>query len=84
MCLRLPALSTLLDFGGGHLAVIVMVQIAVNAAFIAAVGDIEMNIHGHTQIQGPLAHFLHQGHAASIGAAEQALNGISETIKMPR
>ena len=72
-----------LDLGGGHLAVIVMIQIAVNAAFVAAVSDIEMNRHGHAQIQGPLAHFLHQAHAASVGAAEEALSGISETIKMP-
>ena len=57
-----------LNLARGHLPVIVMVQIAVNTALIAAVRDVEMDGHRHAQFQRPFAHLLHQAHAASVGS----------------
>ena len=67
-----------LDLGRGHLAVVVVVKIAVHAAFVAAIGDIEMNGDGDAKVEGFLTGFDHQAHAEAWGA-----KGRSETSRMP-
>jgi hypothetical protein len=47
------------DFGSGHLPVVVVVEIAMNALFVAAVGEIELHAEGNAQPPRPIAHFLH-------------------------
>src|SRR5438132_1419843 len=37
-----------LDLGGGHLALVVVVEITVHAALVAAVGDVDMNAEWDT------------------------------------
>ncbi len=37
-----------LDFCRGHFAVVVVIEVAVNATLVAAVSDVEVNGHGHT------------------------------------
>jgi hypothetical protein len=41
---------------------IMVVQIAVDALFVAAVGQVEMHIQWNAQLQRALAHLLHQVH----------------------
>src|SRR5581483_11409879 len=64
------------DFPGGHLSMIVVVEVAVHASLVAAIGDIQMNSQGDTKLQGALVHLLQQGHAASS-------MGESESTRMP-
>src|SRR5438067_9321866 len=55
---------------------VVVVEIAVHAALVAAVGDVEVHAEGNSELQGALVHLLHQGHAASP-------MGRSETSRIP-
>ena len=50
----------------GHLAVIVVVQVTVYAALVAAVRDVQVDAQGHARIERPLVHFLHQRHEDSL------------------
>ena len=63
-------LQNIFDLGGGHLAVIIVIQIAMNAAFVTAIRDVEMDPQGNSQFEGALVHLLHQAHAASTGPAD--------------
>ena len=49
-----------LDLGQRHLTVIIMVQIAMHAALVTAIGDIQLNADGNSQAQRGRGHFLHQ------------------------
>jgi hypothetical protein len=42
--------------------VIVMIEIAMHAALVAAIGDIQVHGDGHAQVERLLAHFTHQAH----------------------
>src|SRR5580692_2220527 len=69
------------NLGRGHLAVIVMIEIAMNAPFIATVSDVEMHADGNAQPERLLIHLGQKTHAASGGDA--AVMGFSETRRMP-
>ena len=49
-----------LDFGGGQLAVVVVIEVAVHAALVAAVGEIELHREGHALFERAIPHHLHQ------------------------
>src|SRR5208283_5296759 len=51
-----------LDFDGRHLAVVVMIEITMHAALVAAIGDVNVHGDGHAQVKCLLAHFAHQAH----------------------
>jgi hypothetical protein len=51
-----------LDFGGGHLAVIVVIEITMHAALVAAIGDVHVHGDGHAQVKCFLAYISHQAH----------------------
>ena len=46
------------DLGRAHLAVIVVVQVAVDAALVAAVRHIELDAQRHARLERPFVHFL--------------------------
>src|ERR1039458_7232189 len=75
----------MLDFGGGHLTVIIVIEVAVNALFVAAVGEIELYAEGNAQPQRPVAHFLHQrAHLCGCSCTGELLAiGSSEIRRMP-
>ena len=50
----------------GHLPVIVVVEVTVYAALVAAVRDVQVDAQGHARIERPLVHFLHQRHEDSL------------------
>src|ERR1035437_4526517 len=70
------------DFRRRHLAMIVMVQVAMHAALIAAVGDIEVNAERQAQLQCFLIHISQKAHRLS-GDAEESISGLSDTSRMP-
>ena len=51
-----------LDLGRGHLAFVVVIEIAMNAAFVAAVGDVEVNAEGNAQLHRLIVHLDQQAH----------------------
>ena len=55
-------IKCVLDFSGRHLAVVVVIEITMHAALVAAIRDIHVNREGYAQIKGFLAHFTHQAH----------------------
>src|SRR5579884_3503529 len=69
------------DFGGSHLAEVIVVKVAVNAAFVAAVGDVQMNAEGHSQGESLVIHVRHEAHCAAPEAS--ALMGWSDTRSIP-
>src|SRR5205807_5054128 len=63
---------------------IVMVEVAVHAALVAAVGDVQVHTDGDPQRQGFLIHLRQQSHSSSGGGAEDGLRiGCSDTRRMP-
>ena len=58
-----------LDFGGRHLAVVVVIEITMHAALIAAIRDIHVHGEGDAQIKCFLAYFGHQGHQGASAAS---------------
>jgi hypothetical protein len=52
------------DLRGRHLAMIVMIEIAVNAAFIAAIGDVKVRGERYSSFERALRHLLHESHRA--------------------
>src|SRR5437879_7660696 len=78
-------LEQVLDLGGGHLAVVVVIEIAVNALLVAAVGKIEVRAERHAQPLRPFPHLLHKrahGRSCSFAGGIFAM-GSSEINKMP-
>src|SRR5271165_5350154 len=73
----------MLDFRRSHLAVIVVVEIAVNAALVTPVSQV--NLHGQRDTQGHrlLGHLLHKvAHRATPEAAFRGGIGSSETCRI--
>src|SRR5206468_9333699 len=66
-------IEQIFDLGRGHFAVVVVVEIAVDAPLIAAVSNVQLDAQGDAQFERSCAHFLHQAH--DIGS--------SETFRMP-
>src|SRR5205807_551173 len=54
-----------LDLGRRHLAVVFVIQIAVDAALVAAEGQVDVRAERHAQFESLLIHFLHQTHGPS-------------------
>ena len=48
-----------LDFRGGHLSVIVVVEVAMDAALVAAIGQIQLHAERNVQFEGLGGHFRH-------------------------
>src|ERR1017187_2751077 len=72
------------DFRRRHLAVIVVIEIAMHAALIAAVGDIEVNAEGQAQVQRFLIHLSTKCHRLSGDREESGcVTGRSDTSRMP-
>src|ERR1035438_8570607 len=69
-----------LDFGGRHLAMIVVIQIAMHAALIAAIRDIHVDGEGHAEVKRLLPYFGHQAHRGASGWVD---SGWSETRRIP-
>ena len=55
-------IENMLDFGGGHFAVAGVIEIAVFAALVAAIGDVEMDAQRYTVKHGALIEIGHQAH----------------------
>ena len=72
-----------LDLRGCHFPVIVVIEIAVDAALVAAIGDVEMHADRDAQLQGFLIHLIHQAHSASVGLADGLSIGSSEISRIP-
>ncbi len=70
------------DFRRRHLAMIVVIEVAMHAALIAAVGDIEVNADGQTQVQRFLIHLGEKAHWRS-GEPEESSRGWCDTSRMP-
>src|SRR5208282_2327714 len=83
-------LEQVLDFDSGHLPVVVVIKVAVNALLVAAVGQIKLHTEGNAQPQRPVAYLLHyRAHRCcgsctsgvlAIGCSEI---GCSEIRRMP-
>src|SRR5678815_540910 len=71
-----------LDLRGRHFAVVVVIEVAMNAALVAPVGEIEMSGEWNARIEGPLRHFLNESHRAGSRRAADSM-GWSETRRMP-
>src|SRR5215470_2288509 len=68
----------------GHLAVIVMVKVAVNAALVATVGHVKVHAEWHPRIQRPLSDLFHQVHRGPpLTGFAGAMIGSPETSIMP-
>src|ERR1700731_4138320 len=69
-----------LHFFKRHFSVVIMVQIAVHAALVTAIGNIQVNVEGHTEPHGPGVEFFHQsGHVL-----RSEVRGSSPTSTRPR
>jgi hypothetical protein len=55
------------DFGGGHLAFVVVIEITMHAALVAAIGDVDVNAERNTERHRLFVHFHEQAHFASTG-----------------
>ena len=56
-------IEDVLDFRRGHLAVVVVIQVAVDAALVAPVGEIEVHRQRNAGVERPIPHVLHEiGH----------------------
>ena len=75
-------LQQILYLCGGHLAVIVVVQVTVDAAFVAAVGHVQMDVDGNAQFHCFIVHLLHQTHRG-VPTGTGFSMGASETSRMP-
>src|ERR1035441_10932000 len=51
-----------LDLGGRHLAVVVVIEITMHAALVATIRNIHVHGEGHAQVKCLLAYFAHQAH----------------------
>src|SRR5271169_5961005 len=72
-----------LDFCRGHLAVVVMIEIAMHAALIAAIGQVELNAERNVRLQRLSGHFLQESaHRASPAAGFRWGMGSSEIWMM--
>ena len=67
------------DFGGGHLAVIVVIEITMHAALVAAIRDVQMHGEGHAQIERLLAHLAHQAHRA-VSAVKRLIGNEKNSV----
>jgi hypothetical protein len=50
------------DFGGGHLAMVVVIQIAMHAALVASEGNIHVDGERHAKVECLLPYFSHEAH----------------------
>src|ERR1019366_5306784 len=73
----------ILDLGRGHFAVIVMIQIAMDAALVTAISQVQVSVQRNAMLQRRSAHLGQQGtHGVSSLRGLEAI-GWSETSRMP-
>lgn len=58
-------IEDVLDFGGAHLALVVVVEITMHAALVAAVGNIDVSAERNAECHRLFVHFYEQAHFAS-------------------
>src|SRR5260370_23212495 len=81
---RSKFVKELLDFTGGHLAMIVMFKVAVNTALIATIRKVELGAERNPEFECLGAHLLHQrGHGFTWPSNFGSASGSRETNKMP-
>src|ERR1043166_7001354 len=73
-------LKNFLDFGQRHFAAVVVIEVAMHAPLVAAVGDVKMRAQRHAKIERALRGFLKNRGAH---AASSLFMGDSETRKTP-
>src|SRR5581483_6145590 len=71
------------DLGGRHLAMIIVIEVAMHAALIAAVRNIQMHGDRYAVLDGTLAHFGHKAHGASPSSAAELRIGWSDAFRTP-
>src|SRR5579884_3010012 len=54
------------DLGGGHFAMIVVIEITVNTAFVTTIGHIKLDTERHSQFERPRVHLLDEAHCALL------------------
>jgi hypothetical protein len=81
-CFR-QLIEHVLDFGGSHFAVIVVIEIAMNAALVTPIGDIDVHGQRDAQRHGFLVHFHKQAHRVSALPGFNSWMGRSETSRTP-
>ena len=87
---RRQLIEDALDFPGRHLPMILMIEITMPAALVAAVSDVHMNAQRHSVHQRLVVHLMQQAHRLP-GSPDRSLdgtgatvpNGSSETSKIP-
>src|ERR1700676_5372123 len=52
-------IQKILDFGGGHLAVIFMIEITMDAPLVATIGQVQLDSERNSQLERFGAHFFH-------------------------
>ena len=74
--------SRSLDLRRGHLAVIVVVEITMNALFVAAIGQVQLHAERNPQSKRLGAHLLHQGaHFGSCPGGERSERFVGESTE---
>jgi len=71
------------NLGGRHFAVVVVIKVAMDAAFVAAIGDVELHAQRNPAIKGALPELLHQTHEAVPCVGFAGTMGEPETRRMP-
>src|SRR6266481_6253950 len=72
------------DFGGAHLAVVVMIQIAMDTTLIAPIRQVQVHAQWNLQLKRLGNHFRHQcAHGFTLGEMEDCGIGSSESNKRP-
>src|ERR1700674_342281 len=71
------------DLGRRHLAMVVVIHIAVNATLVATIGDVKMHTDRNAEPQRLLIHLREKAHAASGGEAGEFVMGCADTMRMP-
>ena len=56
-------IENVLDLGGGHFSIAVVLQIAMLAPFVAPIGDVQMHAQRNAAMQRTLVQLGHQAHA---------------------
>src|SRR5579863_5133012 len=66
-------IQNVFDLGSGHLAMIVVIQIAVDATFVTTISNVEMNAERNAEDQRLLIHLRQKAHRTSGAGGELAM-----------
>src|ERR1700731_1112456 len=70
------------DFGRGHLAVIVVIEVAVDAAFVAPISNVQMHAERNAEAERLLIHLRQKAHRATAAGGESMM-GCADMVRMP-